>query len=88
MRDIKRIPKCLILFRRKLVFLEFTNNEELYRKFLKNYKLIKAEWLKYPDMRFGQLLCTLRYVIDMDTENKIWDIEEYSWLLTKKYLNE
>ena len=86
MRSAKRIPECLILFRRKLIFLEFTNDEILYRKFLKNYKYIKSEWLKHPDMRFGQLLCTLRYVENMDTEHKIWNIEEYNWLKIKKHL--
>ena len=86
MRDIKRIPECLILFRRKLIFLEFTDDEILYRKFLKNYKYIKSEWLKYPDMRFGQLLCTLRYVTSIDTEREIWNVEEYNWLKIKKHL--
>lgn len=86
MRSAKRIPECLILFRRKLIFLEFTNDEILYRKFLKNYKYIKSEWLKHPDMRFGQLLCTLRYVENLDTESKIWNIEEYNWLKIKKHL--
>ena len=86
MRDIKRIPECLILFRRKLIFLEFTDDEILYRKFLKNYKYIKSEWLKYPDMRFGQLLCTLRYVTSIDTERKIWNVEELDWLKIKKHL--
>ena len=86
MRSAKRIPECLILFRRKLIFLEFTDDEILYRKFLKNYKYIKSEWLKHPDMRFGQLLCTLRYVDNMDTEHKIWNIEEYNWLKIKKHL--
>jgi hypothetical protein len=88
MRDIERIPKCLILFRRKLIFLEFTDDEVLYRKFLKHYRHVKEEWLKYPDMRFGQLLCTLRYVTSIDTECKIWNVEEINWLKTKKYLNE
>ena len=86
MRSAKRIPECLILFRRNLIFLEFTDDEILYRKFLKNYKYIKSEWLKHPDMRFGQLLCTLRYVDNMDTEHKIWNIEEYNWLKIKKHL--
>ena len=86
MRDIKRIPECLILFRRKLIFLEFTDDEILYRKFLKNYKYIKSEWLKYPDMRFGQLLCTLRYVTSIDTEREIWNVEELNWLKIKKHL--
>jgi hypothetical protein len=76
------------LFRRKLIFLDFTDNDELYHKFLKNYKFIKSEWLKHPDMRFGQLLCSLRYVENLDTESKIWNIEELKWLKTKKYLNE
>ena len=64
MRQPKRIPICLKLFRRKHIFLKFYDDEPSYRLFFKNYRQIKKYWERYPMLRFGQLLINDGYIDD------------------------
>ena len=47
---------------------------------------IKAYWEKHSDYRWGQLLSNLR-LVDKETENHIWNIEEDDWLIKNGYCN-
>ena len=82
MRNSKRIPICLKLFRKKEVFLKFYNDESRYRNFIKNYKYIKDIWKKYPDLRFGQLLINEGFIED----GYQWNIEESNWLQENNFI--
>ena len=95
MRNPDRIPICL-----KLLFPNQTLSKFLgdypQDKYLKcgyvkriheNWDLIEKTWLEYPDLRFGQLLCTLRLIPSLEIENHIWNVEEDNWLIDNKYCN-
>ncbi len=94
MRNKNRIPIILkLLFQNKILskFLgDYPENKYIkcgYAKRLhENWDLIEKTWLENPDLRFGQLLCVLRLVPDIDIENHIWNIEEDDWLINNNYL--
>jgi len=75
-RNLKRIPICLkLLFQNKILH-DFLNTKETKKVEListihQNWELIEKEWIKYPDYRFGQLLCNLN-LVDKLVENIIW----------------
>lgn len=87
MRNPNRIPICLTLFSNENVLLNFLKdpNKYLRTNIYYNWDLIKETWLKYPDLRFGQLLCNLRLIPDIDIEDEIWSIEEDNWLIDNGY---
>ena len=95
MRNKLRIPICLkLLFQNKILskFLgDYPNNKHLKCGYAKriheNWNLIEETWLEHPDLRFGQLLCNLRLIPDIDIENHIWNIEEDDWLIKNGYCN-
>lgn len=93
MRQKLRIPIVLEIFKQ-------TNNGA-FQKFLglNNFQTlqvidkiemsgfdIKAYWEKHSDYRWGQLLSNLR-LVDKETENHIWNIEEDDWLIRNGYCN-
>ena len=82
MRQPKRIPICLKLFRRKHIFLRFYDDEPSYRLFFKNYRQIKKYWERYPMLRFGQLLINDGYIDD----GPQWNIEEDDWLVSNGFV--
>jgi len=90
-RNLKRIPICLkLLFQNKILH-DFLNTKETKKVEListihQNWELIEKEWIKYPDYRFGQLLCNLN-LVDKLVENIIWNIEEDDWLIKNNYVN-
>ena len=57
----------------------------IVNKIVDNYDLIKKTWNEHPDLRFGQLLCNLRLIPDINIENHIWNIEETIWLVDNNY---
>ena len=95
MRNKLRIPICLkLLFQNKILskFLgDYPNNKHLKCGYAKriheNWNLIEETWLEHSDLRFGQLLCNLRLIQDIDIENHIWNIEEDDWLIKNNYCN-
>lgn len=88
MRNPKRIPIALDLMLNKETLLHFlnTSSQKLVDNIYDNWKEIEETWLKYPDLRFGQLLCNLRLIPNIDIENYIWNIEENKWLLDNYYI--
>lgn len=89
MRNKKRIPICLkLLFQNKVIY-HFLNTKQAgwAKKLHENWNLIEETWYKNPDLRFGQLLCNLRLIPDIDMENHIWNIEEDDWLIRNNYCN-
>ena len=87
MRNPNRIPICLKLLMNNNLFKFLGDNATgiIVKKIVDNYDLIEKTWLEYPDLRFGQLLCTLRLIPDIDIENHIWNIEEDNWLIKNNY---
>ena len=91
MRDEKRISVVLDIFE---------NNDKILALFLgtKSGKLIydiydywdeiEEMWNNYPDLRFGQLLCNLALIPSQEIEDRIWNIEEYDWLIKNNYIND
>lgn len=85
MRRPERIP---------IIFKFFKNNPKAYYRFIgerynkDNHGLIGKQqldfWLKYPDLRFGQLLVNLNLVKPQLT-GKLFYKEEVDWLLEHKY---
>ena len=88
MRNPNRIPICLNFLMNNTLFKFLGNNATgvVVNKIINNYDLIKKEWLKHPDLRFGQLLCNLRLIPDIDIENHIWNVEEDNWLIKNNYI--
>ena len=89
MRNPNRIPICLNYLMNNNLFKFLGNNATgvIVNKIVDNYDLIEKTWNNYPDLRFGQLLCNLRLIPDLDIENHIWNIEEDNWLIENKYCN-
>jgi hypothetical protein len=87
MRNPNRIPICLKLLSDGNILMHFLNRKykDSIRTITDNWNLIEETWLKYPDLRFGQLLCNLRLIPDIDTENHIWNVEEDNWLIDNGY---
>ena len=87
MRNPNRIPICLTLLFTDLTLSKFlnTSSQKLVDNIYDNLEEIKETWLKHPDSRFGQLLCNLRLIPDIDIENHIWNIEEDDWLIRNGY---
>ena len=91
MRNKLRIPICLkLLFQNKILhhFLstKVYKNVHYIKLLHQNWELIEKEWNDCPDYRFGQLLSNLN-LVDKDTENRIWNIEEDDWLIKNGYCN-
>lgn len=95
MRNPKRIPICLKLLFPNKTLSKFLGNYPEHKhikcgyakRIHENWDLIEETWNKYPDLRFGQLLCNLRLIPDLIIENHIWNIEEDNWLITNNYCN-
>lgn len=89
MRDYKRIPIVLDLFLNKETLLHFlaSSDQRIIDDIYNNWELIEKEWTKYPDLRFGQLLCNLRLIPSLHIENVIWNIEETDWLTKNNYID-
>jgi len=90
MRNPNKIPICLELFKNndKILFKFLnTNSSKLIHNIYDNWDEIEERWKEYPDLRFGQLLCNLRLIPDIDIENHIWNIEEDNWLIKNNYCN-
>jgi len=87
MRNPNRIPICLNYLMNNNLFKFLGNNATgvIVNKIVDNYDLIKKTWNEYPDLRFGQLLCNLRLIPDIDIENHIWNVEEDDWLIKNGY---
>jgi len=87
MRNPNRIPICLNYLMNNNLFKFLGNNATgvIVNKIVDNYDLIKKTWNEYPDLRFGQLLCNLRLIPDIDIENHIWNVEEDDWLINNNY---
>ena len=91
MRQKLRIPICLkLLFQNKILhhflYTKITNKIELISILHQNWELIEKKWKDNPEQRFGQLLSNLG-LVDRDTENYIWNIEEDDWLIENNYCN-
>lgn len=88
MRNPKRIPICIELFKTKKVLMNFlNNNKEVFDIITPRWGIIIKTWKENPDLRFGQLLCTLRFIPTLEIENHIWNIEETTWLVQNGYCN-
>jgi len=89
MRNPNRIPICLKLLSNGNILMRFLNtkSKDSIRTITDNWELIIKTWNEYPDLRFGQLLCNLRLIPDIDIENHIWNVEEDDWLVRNNYCN-
>ena len=89
MRNPNRIPICLTLLFTDLTLSKFlnTSSQKLVDNIYDNLEEIESTWKEYPDLRFGQLLCNLRLIPDIDIENHIWNVEEDDWLIRNNYCN-
>lgn len=96
MRDWRRIPKVLEIipwfnFIQNNTGISKTSNElALIVDHIKlNKDQIKEYWMKYPDLRLGQLLINTGFAPDI---HRLWSVEEVDWLIkedycTKEYIN-
>jgi len=89
MRNVKRIPVYLKYFSDFAVLSKFLNttDKNIIDPIWKNWKHICDFWLENPDLRFGQLLCNLRLIPNLNIENRIWNVEEDNWLVDNNYIN-
>lgn len=88
MRNKLRVSIVLDLMLNKEILLHFlnTSSQKLIDDLYNNWEEIKEEWLKSPDQRFGQLLSNLG-LVTKEIEDRIWNIEEDSWLIKNGYCN-
>lgn len=89
MRQKLRIPIACNYFHQPEILQRFLKTEdmEIVNRIIHNYTSIMLKWKKSPDMRFGQLLCCMRFIPNSDIENHIWNIEEDDWLIKNGYCN-
>ena len=73
MRNPNRIPICLKLLSNGNILLHFLNikSRDSIRTITDNWNLIEKTWLENPDLRFGQLLCNLRFIKNIDIERVV-----------------
>ena len=83
MRQPKRIPICLKLFKKKEVFLKFYNSELSYKVFIENFKDLSNFWKECPDLRFGQMLINKNVIFDCFQ----WNTEEVDWLVSNNFID-
>jgi hypothetical protein len=89
MREIKRIPIILDkinwdLFINQHLKLTDKSFDILKTKIISNLEKIKNHWLKYSDLRLGQLLINEGYLPD---NSSLWNVEETKWLVDNKLCN-
>jgi len=90
MRNIKRIPIVLEKIDWELFVRQNTNKISetalafLLEKIKNDLVNIKEYWLKYPDLRLGQLLINQGYLPDYF---KLWNVEETKWLVDNNLCN-
>lgn len=89
MRNPNRIPICMMdYFRNVDILQQFLQCDRKLALHIYSYSLdIEKFWKQNPDLRFGQLLCVMRLIPDLELENRIWNIEETTWLVEKGYCN-
>ena len=94
MRQKLRIPIVLEIFKQtnngafqKFLGLDNFQTLQVIDKIEMQTPKLKDFWERHPDLRFGQLLCNLRLIPDIDIENHIWNIEEDDWLIQNGYGN-
>ena len=93
MRQKLRIPIVLEIFKQtnngafqKFLGLDNFQTLQVIDKIEMQIPKLKDFWKRHPDQRFGQLLSNM-FVVDKDTENRIWNIEEDDWLIKNGYCN-
>jgi hypothetical protein len=93
MRQKLRIPIVLEIFKQtnngafqKFLGLDNFQTLQVIDKIEMQTPKLKDFWERHPDQRFGQLLSNM-FVVDKDTENRIWNIEEDDWLIKNGYCN-
>lgn len=84
MRNKLRIPIVLNLMLNKETLLHFlnTSSQKIIDRIYNNWENIEKEWLKNPDLRFGQLLFNRDFIPDHP-----YNIEEDDWLIKNGYCN-
>lgn len=89
MRNPKRIPIALRRFQNQEILKDFleVSDRHITDYIYKNWSYIEKKWTENPNMRFGQVLCSLRLIPDLEIENRIWNVEETKWLIKNEYLN-
>lgn len=90
MREEERVPIVIKTFKKNPKALaKFIGEptDEIAVAIKKKFPKILKFWSENADLRFGQMLCVLRLVPNIDVENRIWDIEEMSWLTRNEYIN-
>ena len=92
MRQKLRIPIVLEIFKQtnngafqKFLGLDNFQTLQVIDKIEMQTPKLKDFWERHPDQRFGQLLSNM-FVVDKDTENRIWNIEEDRWLINNGYI--
>ena len=93
MRNKLRIPIVLEIFKetdngafQKFLGLDKFQTLKVIEKIELSKDKLKNLWERHPDQRFGQLLTNI-FVVNKDTENIIWNIEEDDWLIKNGYCN-
>lgn len=88
MRNKLRVPILLNIFNDKDVLQKFLRTGDVFivNNIIEKYTSIMLEWNRYPDYRFGQMLCNLGFVTK-EIEDHIWNIEEVNWLIANNYCN-
>jgi len=93
MRQKLRIPIVLEIFKQtnngvfqKFLGLDNFQTLQVIDKIEMQTPKLKTFWERNPDQRLGQLLSNM-FVVDKDTENRIWNIEEDDWLIENGYCN-
>lgn len=87
MRNPNRISIVLDFFLDEKILKKFleTSSQKLVDNIYDNWEEVESKWKDYPDLRFGQLLCTLNLIPSKTIEDEIWDVEEDYWLIDNKY---
>lgn len=82
MEDFKEIDKVLdgMLKEETLKAFLNTSDQKVVDGIYKRWEDIERNWYNFPKTRFGHILCHFRLIPDLDTENRLWDIDEFKWL--------
>lgn len=78
-KEIKYILDSMLNKETLISFLGTPSQKEIDNIY-NHWETIESTWFNFPETKFGNLICYLRLIPNLEMENKIWNLDEVEWL--------